>query len=114
VPLGLVAVFWRRQFKPVLQAGLPQMPTNHGLDGLGFVKEVYRRIADLSHLDFRVAARLTGQNALLLHQAITDAVLNIKVMPAKHTSFPNGPRVYGITSGHRIRLAREWSSILIT
>ena len=28
-------------------------------------------------------------------------------MPAKHTSFPNGPRVYGITSGHRVRLARE-------
>src|ERR1700730_3273362 len=107
VPLGLVAVFWLRQFKPVLQAGLPQMPTNRGLDGLGFVKEAYRRITDISHLDFRVAARFTGQNALFLHQAITDCVANIKVMPAKHTSFPNGPRVYGITSGHRIRLARE-------
>jgi hypothetical protein len=107
VPLGLVAVFWLRQFKPVLQAGLPQMPANRGLDGLGFVKEAYRRITDISHLDFRVAARFTGQNALFLHQAITDAVSNIKVMPAKHTSFPNGPRVCGITSGHRIRLARE-------
>jgi SAM-dependent methyltransferase len=107
VPLGLVAVFWLRQFKPVLQAGLPQMPTNRGLDGLGFVKDAYRRITHLSHLDFRVAARFSGQNALLLHQAISDAVSNIKVMPAKHTSFPNGPRVYGITSGHRVRLARE-------
>src|ERR1700722_6083065 len=107
VPLGLVAVFWLRQFKPVLQAGRPQMPTNRGLDGLGFVKEAYRRITDISHLDFRVAARFTGQNALFLHQAITDAVSNIKVMPAKHTSFPNGPRVYGITSGHRVRLGRE-------
>jgi SAM-dependent methyltransferase len=107
VPLGLVAVFWLRQFKPVLQAGLPQMPANRGLDGLGFVKDAYRRITDISHLDFRVAARFTGQNALFLHQAITDAVSNIKVMPAKYTSFPNGPRVYGITSGHRIRLARE-------
>jgi hypothetical protein len=38
VPFGLVAVFWLRQFKPVLQVGLPQMPTNVGLDGLGFVK----------------------------------------------------------------------------
>ncbi len=48
-----------------------------------------------------------SRNALFLHQAISDAVSNIKVMPAKHTSFPNGPRVYGITSGHRVRLARE-------
>jgi SAM-dependent methyltransferase len=73
VPLGLVALFWLRQFKPVLQAGLPQMPTNRGLDGLGFVKEAYRRITGISHLDFRVAARFTGQNASFLHQAITDA-----------------------------------------
>ena len=28
-------------------------------------------------------------------------------MPAKHTSFPNGPRVYGLTAGRRIRLTRE-------
>jgi hypothetical protein len=41
VALGLVAVFWLRQFKMVLQAGLPQMPTNRGLDGLGFVKDAY-------------------------------------------------------------------------
>ena len=39
VPMGLVAVFWLRQFKPVLQARLPQMPNNIGLDGLGFVKD---------------------------------------------------------------------------
>ena len=107
VPLGLVAVFWLRQFKPVLQAGLPQMPSNVGLDGLGFVKDAYRRIAHLSHLDFRVAARFTGQNALFVHQAIKDAVSNIKVMPAKYTSFPSGPRVYGLTSGRSLRLVRE-------
>jgi hypothetical protein len=40
VPLGLVALYWLRQFKPLLKAELPQMPT-HGqaLEGLGFVKE---------------------------------------------------------------------------
>jgi hypothetical protein len=41
-------VFWLRQFKPVLEAGLPQMPNNVGLDRLGFVKDVYRRITHLS------------------------------------------------------------------
>jgi hypothetical protein len=78
VPLGLVAVFWLRQFKPVLQATLPQMPNNIGLDGLGFVKDAYRRITQLSHLDFRVAARFTGRDALFV-QAIRDAVSHIKV-----------------------------------
>ena len=38
---------------------------------------------------------------------LRDAVSNIKVMLAKYTPFPNGPRVYGITSGHRFRLGRE-------
>ena len=28
-------------------------------------------------------------------------------MPAKHTSFPTGPRVYGVTSGRSPRLVRE-------
>ena len=107
MPLGLVAVFWLRQFQPVLQGGFPQMPTNVGLDGLGFVKDAYRRITHVSHLDFRVATRFTGQDALFVHQAIKDAVSNIKVMPAKYTSFPNGPRVYAVTSGRSPRLTRE-------
>jgi hypothetical protein len=107
VPLGFVAVFCLCQFKPVLQVGLPQMPANVGLDGIGLVKDAYRRITHLSHLDFRLAARFTGQNALFLHQAIKEAVSNIKAMPAKYTSFPNGPRVYGVTSGHGLRLVRE-------
>jgi hypothetical protein len=41
--LGLVAVFWLRQFKPVLQARLPQVPNNIGFDGRGFAR--YRRNA---------------------------------------------------------------------
>jgi hypothetical protein len=44
---------------------------------------------------------------LFVHQAIKDAVANIKVMPAKYTSFPSGPRVYGLTSGRSLRLVRE-------
>jgi SAM-dependent methyltransferase len=107
VPLGLVAVFWLRQFKPVLQAGLPQMPGNTGLDGLGFVKDAFRSLNNISHLDFRVAARFTGNDAALVHQAIRDAVSNIRVMPVTHTSFPNGLRVYGVTPGRSPRLARE-------
>ena len=107
VPLGLVAVFWLRQFKPVLQAGLPQMPSNTGLDGLGFVKDAFRKLNHISQLDFRVAARFTGNDATLVHQAIRDAASNIRKMPVTHTSFPNGLPVYGVTPGQSPRLVRE-------
>jgi SAM-dependent methyltransferase len=107
IPFGLVAIFWLRQFKLMLQEGLPQMPKNVGLEGLGFVKDAYRRINQISPLDFRVAARFTGQEALFVHQAIRDAVANIKQMPATYTSFPDGLRVYGITPGRSPRVIRE-------
>ncbi len=107
VPLGLVAIFWLRQFKSVLKEDLPQMPNNVGLDGLGFVKDAYRRIKEISPLDFRVAARFTGEEALFVHQAIRDAVRNIRQMPATYTAFPNGLRVYGTTSGRTLRVVRE-------
>ncbi|HEY9624137.1 MAG TPA: hypothetical protein V6C78_27505 [Crinalium sp.] len=37
LPLGLAALYWIRLFKPLLQADLPQSPTNRGMKGLGFV-----------------------------------------------------------------------------
>jgi SAM-dependent methyltransferase len=57
VPLGLVGLYWLRLFKPLLEAGLPQSPVNHGLDRLGFVREGFRDLGDVSHLDLRVSAR---------------------------------------------------------
>jgi len=44
VPLGLVGLTWLRLFKPLLDANLPQSPSNVGLGKLGFVKEAYRRL----------------------------------------------------------------------
>ena len=35
VPLGLVALYWIRLFKPLLDAGLPQSPRNRGLERPG-------------------------------------------------------------------------------
>jgi hypothetical protein len=92
IPLGLVAIFWLRQFRLVLQEGLPQMPNNIGLERLGFVKDAFRRTSQISPLDFRVAARFAGQEALFVHQAIRDAVANIKQMPATYTSFSDADR----------------------
>jgi hypothetical protein len=64
------------------------MPTNVGLDRFGFVKDAYRRILSSPTLTSGVAARFRGQDALLVHQAIRDAVSNIKVeTPSPETVF---------------------------
>jgi hypothetical protein len=72
IPMGLVAVFWLRQFKPLLQADLPQARHNRGLDGLGFVKSAYKAIDHIPHVKFRVGARFTDTEAQNVHQAIND------------------------------------------
>ena len=96
VPMGLVALTWIRLFKPLLSAGLPQNPSNVGLQRLGFVKDAYRRLADVSHLDMRVGVRFSGEPAKALHQALKDAANNIAQMPATHITYPNGGPVFPV------------------
>lgn len=42
LPLGLIALNWLRLYKPLIAAGLPQMPRSIGPDGLGFVGPGWR------------------------------------------------------------------------
>ncbi|MBW0000907.1 MAG: methyltransferase domain-containing protein [Verrucomicrobia bacterium] len=99
VPLGLVGLYWLRQFKPLLAANLPQMPSHEQpLEGLGFVRRAYREIQGVSHLDLRVAARFEGATAKWVHEAVKNVVDNLKVMPIKYTSYPDHRRVFGVTA----------------
>ncbi|MBK8767847.1 MAG: hypothetical protein IPM01_25855 [Burkholderiaceae bacterium] len=71
MPLGLVALYWLRLYKPLLAANLPQLPTQTGLTGLGFVGEAYRQLSDLSHLDLRVGMSFTGERAAALCERLS-------------------------------------------
>ena len=103
VPMGLVALTWIRLFKPLLSAGLPQNPSNVGLQRLGFVKDAYRRLDDVSHLDMRVGVRFSGEPAKALHQAMKDATNNIAQMPATRITYPNGGPVFPVRKSGRRR-----------
>ena len=103
VPMGLVALTWIRLFKPLLSAGLPQNPSNVGLQRLGFVKDAYRRLDDVSHLDMRVGVRFSGEPAKALHQALKDAANNIAQMPATRITYPNGGPVFPVRKSGRRR-----------
>ena len=86
LPLGLVALFWIRAFKPLLASGLPQLPTGNGR--LRFVKEGFRALTGRSPNDFSVGQQFTGEDAGNLVRALRDAAHCIRYMPATYTTYP--------------------------
>lgn len=88
VPLGLIALNWLRLYKPLVEAGLPQTPTNRGTGGLGFIKNGWHGMTALAANDLRVAAQFTGTRATAVHAALRDAAATIARMPATHMTYP--------------------------
>ena len=105
VPLGLVALFWLRLFKPILEADLPQSLGNRwGGDGLGFAKDAFKRLGtDLSHRDLRVGKRFSGDIGKALHEALRDAAHTIRRMPATYMTYPNGGPILPVRKDRTIR-----------
>lgn len=100
VPLGLVALYWVRLFKPLLAADLPQAPDNFGDGRLGFVRDRgFRSLRDMSHLDLRVGAHIGQDEARALHHALRDAALHIERMPARFTTYTAGTPIFPIKRG---------------
>lgn len=96
VPFGLIALYWIRLFKPLLSAGLPQNPSNVGLQHLSFVKEAYRRLDDVPHLDLRVGMSFPGELSAVLHRALRDAANTIEKMPANFMTYQGGGQVFPV------------------
>jgi SAM-dependent methyltransferase len=95
LPLGLIALYWLRMYKPLLDRDLPQRSTG----GLGFVKDAYRALRHISAADFRPGMHLAGNDGRNLARALADAAILINDMPAQHLTYANDtpvfPTVYG-------------------
>jgi SAM-dependent methyltransferase len=89
VPLGLVALYWIRMYKPLIEADIPQMPANRDQRGLAFVREAFYRLDRLSAYDLRVGASFSGADAEWVRQALVDARNTIHKMPAYYITYPN-------------------------
>jgi len=104
LPLGLVALYWIRMYKPLVEQGLPQRP---GL-AMGFVTEAFRALAGLAPFDLRPG----GAFGEALRRALGDAARLIATMPATHLTFadnsPVFPTAYGTMPGKG-----EFSSITL-
>jgi hypothetical protein len=102
IPLGLVGLYWIRLFKPLLASELPQTPTNRGYNGLGFVKDGFRNLVDVSLQDLRIGALFGGDRSAALHSVLRDACDTIAKMPAHFTTFPSGGTVFPVTRASKI------------
>jgi len=106
IPLGLVALTWLRLYKPLLAADFPQNPRNvSGGVHLGFAREALDRLAAFSHLDMRVGIRLGATDAVTLHRALRDAARTIRIMPARHMTFPDGTPILPVSHTTPLPLA---------
>ena len=107
VPLGLVGLYWIRLFKPLLAAGLPQSPTNQGDAQLGFIKEGFRQLNDVSHLDLRIGMIFGEDRSNALHAALRDACNTITRMPAHYMTYPGGGPVLPVKRIGRVPTPAE-------
>ncbi|MBD2033821.1 class I SAM-dependent methyltransferase [Leptolyngbya sp. FACHB-321] len=107
VPLGLVALYWLRLFKPLLQADLPQSPTNRGMKGLGFAGAGFRALNAVSHLDLRIGSRFAAATAQALHQSLKEAVKTITTMPIRYMTDPSSSQLLKTTRPARLLMPTE-------
>jgi len=91
LPLGLVALFWVRTFRPLIDSDLPQHPA--GNHRLAFIKEGFRGLAKRSPHDLRIGQHFTGDDAQNLIRAVGNAASCIRNMPAKHTKYPGSSEI---------------------
>lgn len=85
VPMGLVALFWMRMYKPLIENGLPQMP--HGVKP-GFVTDNFNALRPLTPVELRVGTVFEGDTAKHLHRSLSDIARLIRDMPAKYLRWP--------------------------
>lgn len=91
IPLGLVGLFWLKQYKPLLlNHKIPQHPSKR--QGYGFAGDDFFMLEKVSGYDLRIGARFVGELADVITGAIRDACKNIAAMPARYITYPGQNR----------------------
>ena len=88
LPMGLVAMFWLRMYKPLIEGGLPQMPPNRTGNGAGFVTNNFTALHPVRPVDLRAGMMFHDDTARHLHGSLWEISRLIREMPVK---FPHWP-----------------------
>jgi SAM-dependent methyltransferase len=106
LPLGLIALYWIRMFKPLEEGGMPQLPGG----SMGFVKDAFRALQPLAAFELRLGARFDGHFGEALRKALGDAARLIATMPATHLTFADDQPVFPTSYG---RMPKTQSALQI-
>ncbi|MEE4302163.1 MAG: class I SAM-dependent methyltransferase [Pseudomonadales bacterium] len=90
VPLGLVALYWIRLYRPLLAADFRQAP---GTTGYGFADADFEALRIANSL-LKPGARFRGNTATHLQRALRSAAKHIRTMPANFITDANGRPVF--------------------
>jgi hypothetical protein len=88
VPMGMVALFWMRMYKPLIENGLPQMPVSRVGARPGFVTDSFNALRLINSFELRVGAVFGGDTAKHLHRSLSEISQLIRLMPAKYLRWP--------------------------
>lgn len=106
LPLGLIALYWIRMYKPLIKDDIPQAPRHQNWQGLGFVKQAFREIAAISPFEFRPGGSFAPPMAHWVTSALADAAFTIKAMPARYLTYPDGGPIFPTFLTGRPRIQR--------
>ena len=90
IPFGVVGLYWIKQYRRLVDRGLPQLPGHR--TGYGWAKGAfYQLMKEISPSDLRLGARFDAGRGEVVTRAIADACRNIKAMPARYITYPGSP-----------------------
>jgi SAM-dependent methyltransferase len=95
LPLGLIALYWLRLYKPLLDRNLRQRSGT----SLSFVKDAYRALNHIAAADFRPGIIMSRDDGIVLARALADAARAIAGMPARHLTYANDVPVFETSYG---------------
>jgi SAM-dependent methyltransferase len=103
IPLGMVALFWLRMYKPLIEAALPQMPATRTGSRPGFVTDSFTSLRAINPFELRVGAVFDGETAKRLHRSLGEIAQLIRTMPARYLHWPNSDQpIFEIVAQRRI------------
>lgn len=88
LPMGLVALFWLRMYKPLIEGGLPQMPPNRAGNAPGFVTANFTALRPVRPMDLRAGMQFHEDTARHLHGSLWEIARLIREMPARYLRWP--------------------------
>lgn len=89
VPLGIVALFWMRMYKPLIDNALPQMSASRLETGPGFVNDDFAALKPMTPIELRIGSVFHGQTAKHLHRSLSRISEVIRDMPVAHLRWPS-------------------------